>query len=181
MFFRLALAPAILFALLLIAPGSAESKRFNFPEMIGGVVSVEIPEGWSGSFSRSAIPEVATARFKPDSSDEPVIMITIIAAVPGSPFADATASSVEDIVSKSAARVAVTSVEGTLTVESFTGDTIFGSYFSATDRAPPEGEFKYLSEGVASFGSFAVTFTALSHTSPLEARSIMLGIVRSVK
>ena len=175
-----AFASAVVCVLGLVAPSNAESKQFAYPEMIGGTLSVEIPDDWSGSLKGPSIPEIASARFQSDSATEPLVLITLIAAEPGSPFANASPQSIKEIVSKSASRAAMTSVEGMLKVESFTSESMFGSYFSATDRAPPEGEFKYMSEGVASFGDFAVTFTALSHTAPVESRDIMLKIVRSL-
>jgi hypothetical protein len=54
-----------------------------------------------------------------------------------------------------------------------------GHYFRATDRAPAEGEFKYMASGVVPAGRLLLSFTVLSHDGKPTAMDGALEIVRS--
>jgi hypothetical protein len=43
------------------------------------------------------------------------------------------------------------------------GESGMGYYFSATDRAPKPGEFKYLTQGILHIGELVASFTILSN------------------
>ena len=72
------------------------------------------------------------------------------------------------------------SVEKNLKVEDFRSTQVFGSYFSATDRAPLPGEYKYMHSGAAALENIVVTFTALSQERPEELNQAVLGVVKSL-
>ena len=55
------------------------------------------------------------------------------------------------------------SVEKSLPIHSFGSGSVQGNYFSATDRAPKPGEFKYLTQGSMSVSGLPVGFTILSN------------------
>ena len=86
-----------------------------------------------------------------------------------------------DMASRMASEASAQSVEGTLPVASFESGEVRGAYFSATDKSPPPGEFKYLSRGIAAAGGYAATFTALSHAEPEATRDAMLAVVKSLR
>ena len=50
-----------------------------------------------------------------------------------------------------------------LSVNELTGTSGVGYYFSATDRAPAPGEYRYMTQGMISVGALAVTFTILTN------------------
>jgi hypothetical protein len=45
----------------------------------------------------------------------------------------------------------------------FQGRSGPGFYFSATDRAPKPGEYKFLTQGIVRVGELSVTFTILTN------------------
>ena len=55
------------------------------------------------------------------------------------------------------------SVEKSLPIQSFGSGEVQGSYYSATDRAPKPGEFKYMTQGAMSVNGLPVAFTILSN------------------
>jgi len=68
---------------------------------------------------------------------------------------------VHDLVAKAARAVASQSVEGQLGLVRLGGPQL-GYYFTATDRAPDPGDFKYLTEGAVRVGGLVCTFTILT-------------------
>jgi len=55
-----------------------------------------------------------------------------------------------------------------------------GYYFSATDRAPNPGEYKYLTQGMLPVGELVVTFTILSNDGGEAAVSAALTLLRDL-
>ena len=54
-------------------------------------------------------------------------------------------------------------MEGALPIQEFKGTEGRGFYFSATDRAPVPGEYKYLTQGIIRVGEIALAFTVLTN------------------
>jgi hypothetical protein len=54
-------------------------------------------------------------------------------------------------------------VESELPIIEFQGRSGPGFYFSATDRAPKPGEYKFLNQGILRVGELTVTFTILTN------------------
>lgn len=66
-----------------------------------------------------------------------------------------------DLVAKAAHAVEAQSVEGKLVLVRL-GAAQSGYYFTATDRSPAPGDFKYLSQGAVRVGELVCTFTLLT-------------------
>jgi hypothetical protein len=171
---------ALLVVSTLVAQG-ASAKEFVVgsvgPHHIVGAAEGE----WVITSSPSPMHAAATARLTQGDRPDVVVLITVMLPPPGSPLSTASAEDIARLVSASAEQAAAHSVEGNLKVESFSAGRVQGSYFSATDKAPKPGEFKYMSQGLAALGDLAVTFTALSHADPVGARDAMLAIAGSLQ
>ncbi len=70
---------------------------------------------------------------------------------------------VRDIVERSAKDVASQAVEETIEIKELQGDSVAGYYFTATDKAPKPGEFKYMTQGMFRVGDVGPTFTILTN------------------
>jgi len=93
----------------------------------------------------------------------------------------ATRESLRSLVETGATQAKSQSVEKSLLVQSFGSGEVQGNYFSATDRAPKAGEFKYLTQGAMSVSGLPVAFTILSNGNPqaaVEPALRMLGAAR---
>ena len=75
---------------------------------------------------------------------------------------DASKASLRSIVSLEAQTTLPHAVEKALPVRELPPGRVYGSYFSATDRAPAPGEFKYMTQGVIAVQGLPVVFTILS-------------------
>jgi hypothetical protein len=66
-------------------------------------------------------------------------------------------------VATAAKKAASQFVEGALPLQELKGTEGRGFYFSATDRAPGPGEYKYLTQGIVRVGEIALAFTVLTN------------------
>ncbi len=74
-----------------------------------------------------------------------------------------TAADTRALVQRAADEARSQAVEHDLPLSEVTAPGKTGYYFSATDRAPKPGEFKYMTQGTVAFGELRVTFTLLSN------------------
>jgi hypothetical protein len=72
-------------------------------------------------------------------------------------------------------------VEASLAIQELKSETVQGSYFSATDRAPKAGEFKYMTQGAISVQGLPVTFTILSNGNPKATVEPALRMLRTAR
>jgi hypothetical protein len=72
-------------------------------------------------------------------------------------------------------------VEKDLPVREFRSSSVFGNYFSATDRAPKPGEYKYLTQGAATVQGLAFTFTILSNDDSRVAVESALRMIEAAR
>lgn len=66
-------------------------------------------------------------------------------------------------VRKSADEARAQAVERTIEIKELKGEAVSGYYFSATDRAPKPGEFKYMTQGMLRTGKLMLIFTVLTN------------------
>jgi hypothetical protein len=86
-----------------------------------------------------------------------------------------------DAVRDLAERIQRESVESYLEVRQLNGANGFGYYFTATDRDPGAGEFKFMNQGALQVGSLTVWFTILTNegedTVAVEALAMLQAAV----
>ena len=70
------------------------------------------------------------------------------------------------------------SVEGSLSLQDFQGSSGHGFYFRATDKAPPPGEWKYLTQGMVRTGPIALTFSILTNDGGEATEKAALEMIR---
>lgn len=136
----------------------AAEERLALPG--GGALVLPVPYGWKQE--RQSGP-VLTLSLTPDAGNSFQVLVSPLvrpngATVPADP------ESLRRLVSSGAQHALSQAVEKTLPVQDFRGGNAQGSYFSATDRAPKPGEFKYMTQGAASIQGLPVTFTILSNS-----------------
>lgn len=72
-------------------------------------------------------------------------------------------SGIKQIVQQSAQSVSDQAVEKSIPIKRVKGKNGIGYYFTATDKAPKQGEYKYMTQGMLRIGELAATFTILSN------------------
>ncbi|MDH4189875.1 MAG: hypothetical protein OEW21_06695 [Betaproteobacteria bacterium] len=158
---------------------AAGEQRYAVGER--GFVLLQVPEGWVDRVRRAAGELPPTIGLRPASGEKFAVLIT-----PGwAPQADApklTRDALRRRVAAAAGRVRTQAVEHELAVHSFGGTDGFGAYFSATDRAPLPGEYRFMTQGMLSLADLRVSFTILTNDGQesvvAQAISILKGMRR---
>jgi hypothetical protein len=90
-----------------------------------------------------------------------------------------TAIKMRHSVQQTADKVKPSATEQYLPVEQLTGAPGPGYYFSATDREPKPGEFKYLTQGMLLVGDVVVGFSILTNDAQEKVRDQALATLKS--
>jgi len=137
---RFILATALLAASL---PGIAADVRVSLPG--GGALVLPVPAGWKQKVQPSDVP---TLSLTPEAGNAFVVMVSALVRKDGV-AAPSDPESLRKLVGLGAERALPQAVEKSLPVQDLRGGNAQGNYFSATDRAPKPGEFRNLTQGVA--------------------------------
>jgi len=135
-----------------------ETKKYALPDKTS--LELSVPAGWKDELQAKEGSTPATIFFTPrEGAPFKVFVIPL-----GRARADATTSiQMRQSVQNAADKVKPRAVETILIAEEFKGASGPGYYFSATDRAPPAGEFKYLTQGMLLVGEVVVSFGVLTN------------------
>ena len=169
-------AKLYLCVVLLLAPvARAETPRsFNVPDH--GTLHVTAPQHWTDRMEapRGLPPTVELT----DSKNKMLLLLTPLWSSAGDPQFN-TAEAIRAGIERAAHRAQESSVEKELPLREIETADGKGYYFSATDRAPAEGEYEYMAGGAVPVGDLVVSFTVLTHVAPPEGIAEALAIVRT--
>lgn len=156
----------------------ASIRRYELPNH--DTLELELPAGWADHFE------------EPQGGGPPTIEIAVTDGGPRQVFvrpewADPTSKDVRelpqlrDAVRDLAERIQSETVEGYLEVRHIAGANGVGFYFTATERDPGPGEFKFMSQGAMQAGTLTLWFTILTNegqdTVAVEALAMLQGAV----
>ncbi len=147
-----------------------EKKAFALPD--SSKLELTIPAGWKDELKEKAI-----ALSPREGAPFQVVLAPVARQKPGA-SAD-TAIQMRHNVQQSADKVKPSALEPYLSVEPLTGAPGPGYYFSATDRAPKPGEFKYLTQGMLLVGDVVVSFSILTNDAQEKVRDQALAMLKS--
>ena len=131
----------------------------------GAVLVLQTPEGWRSTKQLGRVPTVSLA---PANGNAFQVLISPLVGR-DSQLAPSSRESLRALVEAGANAAKSQAVEQSLPIQSFGTAEVQGHYFSATDRAPKPGEFKFMTQGAMSVSGLPVAFTILSHASPKAA------------
>jgi hypothetical protein len=160
------------------ASQEAALRRYLLPNR--DTLELSLPAGWTDELEQ------------PGGGGPPTIEIAVTEGGPRQVFirpewADPTAPDVRelpqlrDAIRDLAERIRPDTVENYLEVRQLDGANGVGYYFTATERAPATGEFKYMSQGALQAGSLTLWFTILTNegqdTIAVEALAMLQAAV----
>ena len=90
-----------------------------------------------------------------------------------------TKDSIRQQVERSADEAKSQAAEKTIRVIEFAGSSGPGYYFSATDRAPKPGEYKFVTQGMLKVSDLVVTFTILTNDGQEQVSRDALSMLKS--
>lgn len=143
-----------------LAGAAAEAARsFALPEH--GALELKVPPAWQETVERTqGLPP--TLHFNAREGAQFEVMLTPL----WPPRAGTKLAGPEEIkagVQRSADHAAKQSVERVIQVQALKGKHGAGHYFSATDRKPRAGEYKYMTQGIVALGEVHLGFTILTN------------------
>ncbi len=154
------LCAALFLTAAFVFPQTTAARRFPIPGH--GELLLQVPEKWKDDIRRPPNDLPPTITFSPAAGSPFAVMLTAGgSAKPGEPLMDA--DTIRKHVEAVAKNAETQSVEKSLTVKELTGPACRGSYFSATDRAPKFGDYKYMTQGIARTGDVLIAFTVLTN------------------
>ncbi len=156
----LKLALAVLLIISQASAANTSIRQYTLPDH--GTFEIAVPDNWQDQVGHPPNRLPPTIKFKPKTGQSFEILITPIWPMQGKvPPVDA--PTVRKEVASAAAEASSQSIEKNLEVLELRGASGIGYYYSATDRAPNPGEYKYMTQGILPVGQLAVTFTILTN------------------
>ena len=156
-----------------------EKKVFALPD--NSKLELSIPAGWKDEVKASQgtkANQASTVALTPQEGAPFQVHVTPVARQRQGASAD-TAIKMRSSVQEGADKVKPNTLEQYLPVEQLTGAPGPGYYFSATDREPKPGEFKYLTQGMLLVGDVVVAFSILTNDAQEKVRDQALAMLRS--
>lgn len=147
-----------------------EKKAFALPD--NSKLELPIPAGWKDE------PKEKSIALSPREGAPFQVVVTPVARQKPGASAD-TAIKMRLSVQQGADKVKPGATEQYLPVEQLTGAPGPGYYFSATDREPKPGEFKYLTQGMLLVGDVVVGFSILTNDAQEKVRDQALAMLKS--
>lgn len=143
-----------------------------------GSVVARVPDGWVAGSLQTPIPEASTLRLTPSDGSDGVMLVSVITPTRAADLPSA--DEVRLIAEVGAAKAQASSEEAQLNAEAFEFGQVRGYWFSASDRAPPPGEYKYMTQATGRVGDRVITLTALGQQSKAAtedaAQALLAGI-----
>jgi hypothetical protein len=153
-------------------------RRFALPQM--GHLELTIPTVWKDQLRQPPQGLPPTIALSPPSGNSFQVLITPLWAVrPGAvvPGKD----EIRKLVTRAADEARPQAVEKVIQPKEIVGTAGAGYYFTATDRAPKPGEFKYMTQGTIRVGEIALMFTALTNDGAESELATALEMLKGAK
>jgi hypothetical protein len=164
------------FAFIAAAAEKTSERRYTLPGH--GVLQMKVPASWKDEVKQQAENLPPTITLSPASGDQFKIFIT--------PFWKASEDApdlndymVHRMVERAAEANQPNAVEKPLTLIFLKGSTGRGYYFSATDKAPQKGGYKFLTQGALRVDELVISFTILTNDEKKEVESTALTMLQS--
>jgi hypothetical protein len=143
-----------------LATAGDSVKQFPLPNH--GSLELRVPAGWADDVRQAPGDLPPTISFKSQNAPPFEVILTPMwklrpdMKMPGPP-------EMRSSVEKAANEAASQAVEQSIEVKEMTGKAGVGYYFSATDKAPKPGEYKYMTQGMIGVKDMVVLFTVLTN------------------
>ncbi|MGV8078903.1 MAG: hypothetical protein AB2L22_02415 [Syntrophales bacterium] len=157
---------------------AAETILRSYPLSNFGILQFQVPADWSDEVSQPGDRPEPTISFKPKSG-KPFNVLVTPHWPPGKGMSPPADAALRGRVQKRAEEIKSGAVEDRIDIHKMDGTSATGYYFSATDRAPEEGGYRYMTQGIARTGNVLMHFTILANEDREAAVSAGLAMVGS--
>ncbi|MCX7142785.1 MAG: hypothetical protein NT123_17290 [Proteobacteria bacterium] len=175
-------APAILLMTILAMPAAAAEEKsvreFSLPNM--GRLELSMPSPWTDRMRQppqGALPVITLSPAVGNGFQ--IVVLPSWADHPGAVLPGK--EEMRRIVGRAADEATAHSIEKVLSPKEIAGASASGYYFSATDKAPKAGEFKYMAQGMLRVGDLALKFMALANDGAETALAETIEMLKTAK
>lgn len=141
---------------------------------------MKVPHGWRDSVKSLDQPASVTLRFAPATGDAVSVQASTV-WLDAAKLARLTDESLKAVVAQSAEGPLRRAEEEKAVIQEVRGQDSHGFYYSLTDRAPGQGEHKYLIQGSLITGELMTAFTILYHEPASAERDMALQMLASAR
>ena len=166
---------ALAFAAASFTVGAQGAKKYELPDKT--TLELNVPAGWKDELREAQSGMPPTIAFSPGEGARFEVYVTPISR-PGPNVPMPTAEQLRDAVQRAADNVKPQAAETFLPVEELTGAKGPGYYFSATDKEPKPGEFKYLTQGMLLAGDVVLSFSILTNDGQEKVKDDAMAMLR---
>jgi len=159
----------------LVCAESSALRSYTLPDH--GSLQLIVPKSWHEEVRRPPNRLPPTIVFTPRSGAAFQILLTPIYFGAGDTLPTASVLKAEVGSAQEASRNVA--VEKDLPLQELTGMSVTGYYFSLTDKAPKENEYKYMTQGIMRVGMLAPTFTILTNDDSRSVAEEGLAVMKS--
>ncbi len=151
--------------LLFSGPAASQAEETvlrSYPLPDFGILQFHVPADWKDDVSQPGDRQEPTISFKPKSG-KPFNILVTPHWPPGRGMSPPGADALYRRVQKRTEEIKSGAVEDRIDIRKLDGTSATGYYFSATDRAPEEGGYRYMTQGIARTGNVLMHFTILAN------------------
>ena len=174
--FRSAVAAGLATCLMNTAIAQSQPQRYAVPGH--GSLALEVPKEWRVTSQPVNDPASVILRFRPASGEAFYVQVTTIWLEP-SKAAKKTPEQLKEEVRRGTDKLLKQAVEKEARIDELRGAQVLGYHYSLTDRAPKQGEYKYMTQGMLLSGELLTIFTILYHDPASDDRSKVLQMFAS--
>ena len=139
---------------------SEENEVRNYSLAGHGILRLSVPKSWQEQVKQPPNNLPPTIIFTPGSDTSFQILLTPLFSVRENMNMPSPAD-IKKNVSHAAEAAKSQAVEKNIIIKELKGTSSTGYYFTATDKAPNPGEYKYMTQGMLRSGDLLPTFTIL--------------------
>lgn len=162
------------------AAAAEQAVMRSFPLPDHGTLQLNTPAAWKDEVQQPPNRLPPTVSFRPQAGAPFEVSLTPLwPARKDIPLPDT--AWMRQQVRQAAERIRTGAAEATLEVREFQAAAGPGYYFTATDRAPKPGEYKFLTQGMMRVGTVVVTFTILTNDGQAGIVSEALGMLMGAR
>ena len=172
---RTALGTALAAAVTTLIPLPAFAIEARLPSPGGGTLVMVVPDGWRQGSQRGKTPTMA---FRPPADEAFLVLVSTFMPRTG----PRTPAALSKLMETMLAQARPQAVETNLAAQELRGAAVQGLYFTATDKAPKAGEYKYITQGAMLVkGGMPAVFTILTNDDSKAAVELALRMFSTAR
>ena len=165
---------ALATALIALIPAPAFAIEARLPSPGGGTLVMVVPDGWRQNSKPAKTPTMA---FRPPADEAFLVLVSNFLPRTG----PRTPAALRKFMDTMVAEARPKAVESALAVQELSGAAVQGLYFSATDKAPKPGEYKYITQGAMLVKGMPAVFTILTNDDSKAAVELALRMFSTAR